>query len=135
MSNRTLRVNELILRELGDILRKRYQDEASAITIIGVEVTPDIREGKAFVAVTGDEEQTRDAMRWLRRQAQAIRFELGRRIVLKHMPVLAYELDTSTERGNRILGLLDELEREEKQRASESGPNPQSSAQADSAAE
>lgn len=30
MSNRTLRVNELIQRELSDILRKRYQAEAVA---------------------------------------------------------------------------------------------------------
>lgn len=113
MSNRTLRVNELILRELGDILRQRYQSEAVAITITGVAVTPDIREGKVYVAVTGDDEQTEQCLRWLRREAQPIRFELGRRIVLKHMPILTYELDMATERGNRVLNILDEITRKE----------------------
>ena len=33
MSNRTIRVNELLRRELGDILRKHYQAEAVAMTV------------------------------------------------------------------------------------------------------
>ena len=47
--------------------------------------------------------------RWLRRQAPAIREELGRRIVLKFLPKLEYRLDEKTPKANRILGLLDEL--------------------------
>ena len=46
MSNRTLRVNELIQRELGDILRRRYQSEAVAVTITEVRVAPDLRDGR-----------------------------------------------------------------------------------------
>lgn len=114
MSTRTLRVNELIQRELGLILRQRYKDEAVTITVIAVEVTPDVREGRVFVSITGDDALAEDRLRWLRKNAHDIRFELGRRIILKHMPVLRYQLDHSTERGNRILGLLDELATEEK---------------------
>ena len=39
-SNRTLRVNELIQRELSNLLRRRYKDDAAPITITAVEVTP-----------------------------------------------------------------------------------------------
>ena len=46
MSNRTLRVNELIQREMSAILRKRYQAEALPITIASIEVTPDLLEAK-----------------------------------------------------------------------------------------
>ena len=45
MSNRTIRVNELIQRELGDILHRRYQSETVAITITEVRVAPDLRDG------------------------------------------------------------------------------------------
>ncbi|EIP99219.1 ribosome-binding factor A [Opitutaceae bacterium TAV1] len=114
MSTRQLRVNELIQRELSAILRKRYQEEAALITITGVAVTPDTREGKVFVAVTGDDDLATQKLRWLRKHAQELRFELGRTIILKHMPVLTYEFDTATERGNRILDLLDRLAEEEK---------------------
>ena len=113
MSNRTLRVNELIQRELSEILRKHYQAEATVITIGSVEVTPDLREGKVFVGVLGDADVAAQKLRWLRRHAQELRFELGRRIVLKFMPQLTYVLDETTERGNRILHLLDEIERKE----------------------
>ena len=39
MSNRTLRVNALVQRELSDILRKRYQSEAVTITVAEVRVS------------------------------------------------------------------------------------------------
>jgi ribosome-binding factor A len=117
MSNRTLRVNELIQRELSDILRKRYQAEAVAITISAVDIAPDLRDGRVHVAVFGDAEFARQKLRWLRAIARELTQELGRRIVLKYMPKLTYTLDTSTARGNRILGILDEI-------AAKQGPLP-----------
>jgi ribosome-binding factor A len=112
MSNRTLRVNELIQRELSEILRKRYQSEAVALTITGVHIAPDLRDGRVFVAITGDAEFAADRLRWLKSKAHDIRFELGRRIVLKYMPQLTYVLDQSTAKGNQVLQLLDELDKQ-----------------------
>jgi len=109
MSNRILRVNELIQRELSDILRKRYQTEAVMITISGVQVAPDLHEGKVFVAIMGTPDQIQERLRWLRNQAHDIRFELCRRIVLKFMPHLTYQLDETTARGNRVLHILDDI--------------------------
>ena len=118
MSNRTLRVNELIQREMSSILRKRYQAESLAITIASIEVAPDLLEAKVYVSVLGDEAEAEKKLRWLRKNSQEIRFELGRTIVLKHMPKFTYELDVSTARGNRILGILDEIEAKEKTKPS-----------------
>ena len=114
MSNRTLRVNELIQREMSSILRKRYQAESLPVTIVSVEVTPDLLEAKVFVSVLGDAAAVEQKLRWLRKISQELRFELGRTIVLKHMPKFTYEVDVTTERGNRILGILDELDAQEK---------------------
>lgn len=109
MSNRTLRVNELIQREISDILRKRYQSEAVAITITEVRVAPDLRDARVFVSVVGDAAAIEQKLRWLRQQARDIREEVGRRIVLKYLPKFDYVLDKSTTRSTRILGLLDEI--------------------------
>ncbi|MEO5959647.1 MAG: 30S ribosome-binding factor RbfA [Opitutaceae bacterium] len=110
MSNRTLRVNELLQREISDILRKRYQSEAVTITISEVRVTPDLREGRVFVSVVGDDETVEQRLKWLRSRAAQIREEVGKRIVLKFLPKFDYVLDTSVARGTRILQLLDAIE-------------------------
>ena len=110
MSNRTLRVNELIQREISDILRKRYQSEAVAITVSEVRVSPDLRDARVFVAIVGDEETATQKLRWLRTQAGDIRAEVSRRIVLKYLPKFEYILDHSAIKGARILNLLDQIE-------------------------
>jgi ribosome-binding factor A len=110
MSNRTLRVNELVQREISDILRKRYQSEAVAITITEVRVAPDLRDARVFVSIVGDEATVEEKLRWLRARAPEIREEVGRRIVLKYLPKFDYVLDRSVVRGSRILQLLDEIE-------------------------
>lgn len=110
MSNRTLRVNVLLQRELSDILRKYYQAEAVSLTVTEVRVAPDLRDARVFVSIVGDDEHVADRLRWLRKQSAAIRRELSRRIVLKFLPKLTYVLDHSAERGTRIVQMLDDLE-------------------------
>lgn len=110
MSNRTLRVNELIQREISAILRQKYQSEAVAITITEVRIAPDLRDARVFVSIVGDEATVETKLRWLRSRDSDLRQELGRRIVLKFMPRFTYVLDESAVRGSRILQLLDEVE-------------------------
>jgi len=110
MSNRTLRVNELLQRELSDILRKRYQSETVGITITEIRVAPDLRDARVFVSVLGDETEVERKLRWLKSHTKEFRHELGSRIVLKFMPKFEYITDHSAEQGARILQVLDEIE-------------------------
>jgi ribosome-binding factor A len=109
MSNRIVRVNELVQRELSDILHRRYQSEAVAVTISEVRISPDLHEGRVFVAIVGDAETVEAKMRWLRSKATELRTEVGRRVVLKFLPKFEYVLDESAVRGSRILSVLDQL--------------------------
>jgi ribosome-binding factor A len=109
MSNRTIRVNELVQRELSAILRQRYQTETVAMTITEVRVSPDLRDARVFISVIGDEDTAIQKLRWLRSKATEIRQEVGRRIVLKFLPKFEYRLDESTERSTRMQRLLDEM--------------------------
>jgi ribosome-binding factor A len=115
MSNRTLRVNELIQRELSAILRQRHQSEAVAVTITEIRVSPDLRDARVFVSVIGSEALAEEKLRWLRRIGRQLRTELGRRIVLKYMPRFTYVLDRSTAQSARLLQALDEIEAKEKE--------------------
>lgn len=109
MSNRIVRVNELVQRELSAILRKNYQSESAPITITQVRVSPDLHDARVFISVLGDDEQTTEKLRWLRSKAVQIRQEIGRRIVLKFLPKFEYRLDEGTAHSLRMLQLLDEL--------------------------
>jgi len=109
MSNRTVRVNELVQREISDILRKRHQTEAVAVTVTEVRVSPDLRDARVFVSVVGTEEAAEAKLKWLRSISREIREEVGRRIVLKYLPKFEYVLDRSAIRGARILQVLDEI--------------------------
>ena len=110
MSNRTLRVNELIQRELSAILRQRYQSEAVAITLTEVRVAPDLRDARVFVSIVGSEETAEQKLRWLRGKAREIREEVSRRIVLKYLPKFEYVLDHSAVRSAHIMQVLEEIE-------------------------
>lgn len=110
MSNRTLRVNELVQREISDILRKRYQSESVAMTVTEVRVSPDLRDARVFVSVVGSAEVAEEKLAWIRSKSADIREEVARRIVLKYLPKFEYVLDKSAARGARILQVLDEIE-------------------------
>jgi ribosome-binding factor A len=109
VSNRIVRINELVQREVSDILRRRHASEAVAITISEVRVAPDLRDGRIFVAIVGDDETVEDRFRWIQRHAAEIRRELARRIVLKFLPHFTYVLDRSAARTARLLQALDEI--------------------------
>lgn len=121
LSNRTIRINELVQRELSDYLHTHHRDEAVTITITAVEVDDDLRTGKVFVGVIGSPEFAEDRMRWIRKHAEEIRRELGRRVVLKWSPKWVYFLDDSGERGARILRALNEIDARERSRSESSG--------------
>ena len=112
MSNRVVRINELVQREISDILRQRHAAEAVAITISEVRVAPDLRDGRVFAAIVGDADTVADRFRWLQGRAPEIRAELAKRIVLKFLPRLTYVLDDSAARAARVLRALDEIEHE-----------------------
>jgi ribosome-binding factor A len=110
VSNRIVRINELVQREISDILRRRHAAEAVAITIAEVRVAPDLRDGRVFVSIVGDEGAVAERFRWLQKKAPEIREELSKRIVLKFLPRLTYLLDKSSDRVARLLHALDQIE-------------------------
>jgi ribosome-binding factor A len=109
VSNRIVRINELVQREISDILRKRHTTEAVAITIAEVRIAPDLRDGRVFVAILGDPATVAERFRWLQKRSGEIRAELAKRIVMKFLPHLTYVLDKSTDRVARLLRALDEV--------------------------
>ena len=108
-----VRVNELVRREISEILHTRFRSECVAITITEVKVANDLRNARVFYAVLGDNENTQSAQLFLKKQGREIRHLLGRRVVLKYTPFLTFEHDESIARGFHLNSLIDELDLEE----------------------
>jgi len=124
MSNRTIRIAELVQRELGAYLHTRYQHEAVAITVAGVQVAADLKTGKIFFSIFGSDETVDDRFRWLRKKRAEIRRELAQRIQIKHAPDWIFLMDETMERGNKVLDILDQIENAAKHRSAETEEEP-----------
>jgi ribosome-binding factor A len=111
MSNRTLRVNELIQREISAYLHTRHQGEAVRITITAVQVSPDFHDARVFYSVFGGTEAAATCREWLQEKTGEIRRVVGKNVVLKNVPRLEFVPEPSPERGVRVLQVLDEIER------------------------
>jgi ribosome-binding factor A len=115
MSNRLLRVNELLQREISAYLRKRYTSEATRLTITGADVTGDLREAKIYYNVVGSApDEIERTGRWLRSKLVEIRGVVAKNVVMRHVPMLTFHHDASGERAVRIEAMLDEMEKKER---------------------
>ena len=111
MSNRLLRVNELLQREISAFLHQRYSSESVAITITGVEITGDLREAKIYYSVIGGEPEAKKAGKWLVSRRDEIRGTVAKNVVIRHVPLLAFVHDNHAPRTLRIEALLSEIDR------------------------
>jgi len=111
MSNRLLRVNELLQREVSAFLHRRYSGESVSITITGVQITGDLREAKIFYSVVGTEDAAAKAGKWLRARRDEIRETVAKNVIIRHVPLLTFVHDNHAPRTLRIEELLSEIDR------------------------
>jgi len=112
MSLRLQRVRELLKREIGEVIRRLLPvDEVGLINVNDVDVAANLHNATVFIGVLGGEAQKKRAMEALEQNRKRIQGYLGKAVVLKYTPQLRFVLDESVERGNRIIRLLDELEK------------------------
>src|SRR5688500_3624026 len=112
MSLRLERVRELLKRELGEIIRRELPiSEAGLITVNEVGVAPDLKSATVFVGVIGTPAQRKKAANLLDKESKRIQGMIGRAVVLKYTPHLKFVIDEAIERGNRVLEILEEIEK------------------------
>ncbi|RYD80315.1 MAG: 30S ribosome-binding factor RbfA [Verrucomicrobiaceae bacterium] len=109
MKHRLERVNEVLKRELGDLIRREFHFEAQLVTVQQVDVTADLKQAHVFIGVIGTPGQRRDALSQLHDKRTILQQELAKRVVLKYTPLLHFKRDEAIERGTRVLNILDEL--------------------------
>jgi ribosome-binding factor A len=112
-SGRIIRVNELLKREIAaDIMRlfTNSNFDTSAITVTRVETAPDLRDASVHISIFGHEEERVEMIRFLNRHRKEIQARMSKNVIIKYTPRLYFKLDTSIESGDRVLGILEELD-------------------------
>ncbi|TAM63565.1 MAG: 30S ribosome-binding factor RbfA, partial [Chloroflexota bacterium] len=93
MSERTVRVEELLREEISRILARDVDDpRIGFLTITRVEVTPDLRHGTLWASVIGQPAERRTALRALQGAMPFVRGRLGV-LRLKRIPELLVRED------------------------------------------
>src|SRR5690348_15774088 len=114
MKHRLERVNEVIRRELSDLIsREVLLSSKVLVTIPAVSITPDLRQCHVYVSVIGTPEDKGKVIAELEAQRVALQADLAKRVILKYTAHLYFRLDESIERGNRVLEIIQDLDQRE----------------------
>jgi ribosome-binding factor A len=113
MSNlRHERVRELLKREIGETIRREFHvNSVGMITVNDVDVGGDLKSAVVFISVLGNADQQKRALQELEQHRIRIQGLVGRAVVLKFTPTLKFVVDDSIVRGNRVLQIIEELEK------------------------
>lgn len=126
MSNRTVRINELLQREISHVLHTKCGQDAVLYTITGVEIAPDLRTAKVYFSLLKKDADPVRGLKWLRSKLTLISEHLRRYVQLRYLPKIEFVHDESPDRAERVLRLLDEITPPSAAQPSAPPPAPQS---------
>ena len=111
-SHRHLRVRELLKRAIGEAIRREFPvDSTGLVTVNDVDVSGDLKNAKVYLGLLGNSEQKKIALDLLNESRLRIQSLVASSVVLKYTPRLKFVVDESVDRGNRVLQIIEELEK------------------------
>jgi len=106
------RVRELLKREIGEAIRREFNvNEVGLVTVNDVDVSGDLKSAVVFISILGNAGQQKRGLELLNEHRIRIQGLVGRAVVLKFTPTLKFVVDDSIVRGNRVLQIIEELEK------------------------
>ena len=111
MAHRIERVNNLIRREISELLQRQVKDPrlGGFVAVTEVSTSPDLRYAKVFVSFMGSEDEKQETLRGLEAATGFFRNKMSRSLRLRRIPELSFHWDDSIERGDHLLHLIDEV--------------------------
>lgn len=108
-SRRLDKVNELMKREIGSFVQKEFEWPGTIVSILDVEITEDLKEGRVWVGVVGRMAPAQ-VLEKLSKHRGDIQKAVARRVILRNTPKLTFRHDDSARRGVAMINLLDDIE-------------------------
>lgn len=111
-SLRIQRVRELLKRAIGEVIQREFPvSEAGLVSVNDVDVAGDLHSAIVFISILGNADQQKRGLSLLARHRKRIQGLVARQVILKYTPTLKFLMDDSVVRGNRVLQIIDELEK------------------------
>jgi ribosome-binding factor A len=111
-SLRLQRVRELLKRAIGEAIRQELPvSEAGVVTVNDVDVAGDLKTATVFISILGNADQQKRGAAALEQHRPRIQDMMARSVVLKYTPKLRFVMDDSVARGNKVLSIIEELEK------------------------
>ncbi len=113
--DRLTRVNELLKREIAELLeRNPFRGASVLVSVTMVKCSVDLRNASVYISVFGGNAGTPDAVL---KHVRSLRSELQRKIAgdlgFKHTPVLDFRLDERLAKADRVLEMINTSEEED----------------------
>ncbi len=115
MSSRRLLKAAEAIREVvaSSILTELRDPRVRDVTVLAVEVSPDMREAKVSVSVMGPESQQQLSLRGLQNAAGFLQSKIADRIESRYIPKLRFVLDQGTKNVAAVGEILERIRREQ----------------------
>jgi len=114
-ARRRAQVGSIIREELSGILQREMKDpRLGFVSVLRVELSPDMSFARVYVSVYGSQEEQQKTMEALEHASGFIRRQLAPRLTLRTIPRLRFILDRSMEHAENISRILAQIEQEEK---------------------
>jgi ribosome-binding factor A len=114
VSTRTEKLSDLIRAEVSRLLLREVRDpRIGFVTITGASVSPDLRNVQIYASVLGDSKAREESIEALNNAAGFIRRTIFKTLRLRHSPTIAFRLDESLDRGDRIERVLRKIHEED----------------------
>lgn len=108
------RVRELLKREIGESIRREFAtSDVGLITVNDVVPAGDLKSAVVYVSILGNTDQQKRGLVKLNEARIRLQAMVARAVVLKYTPLLKFVADDTIVRGNRVLQIMEELEKAE----------------------
>jgi len=106
------RVRELLKRAIGEAIRREFNvSDVGLITVNDIDVGGDLRTAVVFITILGNPTQQKHGLQVLEQNRIHLQSLVAKSVILKYTPTLRFIVDDSIVRGNRVLQILDELDK------------------------
>jgi len=107
MSPRINKLNDLLRDEVGKILLTELRiDDGILVTVMGARVSPTLEHATVLISVI-PKEKTRVALRKISQQIYFIQQMLNKRLIMRPVPKIRFEIDRTEEQAGRIEKILE----------------------------
>jgi ribosome-binding factor A len=97
-------------------------ESTGLVTVNDVEPAGDLKSATVFISIFGGTDQQKRGLDLLTQNRTRIQGLMAKSVVLKYTPTLRFVIDDSVVRGNRVMQIIEELEKESTPK--ESTPEP-----------